>query len=566
MSTRYVFIYCRISADQQGRAEGVQAQEKWGREYARDRWPGVSVKIFADNDLSAAKDDVLRPEFEKLRDGVRQGECAHLWAVEQNRLTRREVEWFGLAAELAQAGVTEVHTKRNGVIDVDGVFAGINAVLGAHEVKQLRKRIIDKKGELAAQGRPGGRLGYGYRQVIYTPEEETRLREWRERRHQANVRGQDMRQWKADNPRPMGGRPVLDDQGRKSAEIVPEEAEIIRECAKRILNGWGLTNVAAWLNLRGLRGKHGGRFVATSVADFLTAPCVAGLRVHRGEVVGKGTWEPILDETTWRSLCAVIGSRKKTRHRSRRSYLLSGYRAFCENDGCGKPMQARPSGLYGYYACEPKVTDGCGLTTIDAQALEAHVAGQLFKRIEERNAARLLSEDRHAIRRAELVKELEGLDVRRADLAAMWPKRITTEQFNIMNDQLAEDVEAFERELAKLPAPAGHVDPEELRAAWPELHLDERRKFVDDMIEKITVRPEIRRNRRATMRVTQKDVAERAGCSQGFVSLVILDKAKSPELEQRVRTAIEELGYEPGPGKHRRPTASTDRVSIEWRD
>src|SRR5262249_4972303 len=148
----------------------------------------------------------------------------------------------------------------------------------------------------------------------------------------------------------------------------------------------------------------------------------------------------------------------------------------------------------------PKVTDGCGLTTIDAEALHAHVAGQLFGEIEKRNAARLLSEDRHAIRRAELVKALEDLDVQRADLAAMWPKKITTDQFNIMNDRLSEDAEAFERELAELPAPADHVDPEELRSAWPELHLDEQRKFVDDWIRRVVVRPENRRSRRTGMR------------------------------------------------------------------
>ena len=50
----------------------------------------------------------------------------------------------------------------------------------------------------------------------------------------------------------------------------------------------------------------------TSVADFLTAPMIAGLRVHHGEIVGKGTWEPILDEPKWRALCAVIGARQNT--------------------------------------------------------------------------------------------------------------------------------------------------------------------------------------------------------------------------------------------------------------
>lgn len=566
MNTGYVFLYCRISADQQGRAEGVQAQEKWGREYAAKQWPGMPIRVFCDNDLSAAKDDVRRPEFEEMREAIRRGECAHLWAVDQYRLTRREPEWFGLAAELARLGVTQVHTRRNGVIDVDGVFAGINAVLGAHEVKQLRKRLNDKKGELAAQGRPGGRLGFGYRQVIYTPEEEARLGDWQERRHQAKIRGKEMRQWKADNPRPLGGRPVLDAEGRKSAEIVPQEAAIIREGAKRILNGWGLTNVAAWLNEQGLRGKHGGRFVATSVADFLTAPCVAGLRVHRGEVVGKATWEPVLDEATWRALCAVIGSRKKTRHRSRRTYLLTGYRTFCDEEGCGKPLQARPSGLYGYYACEPKVTDGCGRTTIDAKAAEAHVAMQLLDKLDEYDEAGLLAKDQYVERRAELVGQLDALDARRAELAQMWNSRqLTSDQFAIMNQGLAEEGQAVERELADLPIPSSRIDPRELRAAWPEMHLDEQRKLVDDWIEKITVSPEMRRSARTSMRVNQVHVAERAGVSQGFVSLVIQGKAKSPEMERRVRAAIDELGYQPGPGKHRRPTANTDRIHIHWR-
>ena len=112
----YVYIYCRISADQQGRAEGVQAQERRGREYAAATWPGVPVKVFADNDLSAAKDDVIRPAFDEMREGIRRGECAHLWAVEQSRLARIEYVWFSLVADLIKADVTELHTKRDGII------------------------------------------------------------------------------------------------------------------------------------------------------------------------------------------------------------------------------------------------------------------------------------------------------------------------------------------------------------------------------------------------------------------------------------------------------------------
>src|ERR1019366_7004638 len=128
MSAQSTIIYCRISADRAGRSEGVHAQERWGREYAAVQWPGIPVRIFADNDLSAAKDDVIRPEFEKMREAIRHGECAHLWAVEQSRLTRIEGVWFTLAADLLKTGVEELHTRREGVTRLDDVVGGIKAV------------------------------------------------------------------------------------------------------------------------------------------------------------------------------------------------------------------------------------------------------------------------------------------------------------------------------------------------------------------------------------------------------------------------------------------------------
>jgi site-specific DNA recombinase len=109
----YVAIYCRISKDTRGRVEGVKAQEKWGRDYAASAWPDLAVKVFADNDLSAANGD-HRPGYEALRSAIRNGEVSHLWTVEQSRLERREVEWFTLAAELDAASITEVHTTATG--------------------------------------------------------------------------------------------------------------------------------------------------------------------------------------------------------------------------------------------------------------------------------------------------------------------------------------------------------------------------------------------------------------------------------------------------------------------
>jgi len=41
----HVALYCRISRDRNGRAEGAEAQEKWGRDYAAGAWPDAPVVV-----------------------------------------------------------------------------------------------------------------------------------------------------------------------------------------------------------------------------------------------------------------------------------------------------------------------------------------------------------------------------------------------------------------------------------------------------------------------------------------------------------------------------------------
>ena len=128
---KHTALYLRLSPRPDGRSEGVDVQERQGREYSAMAWPGVPVVVYADRLLSAADEDVWRPEYEKLRQAVRDGQVAHIWCVEQSRLQRLEVGWFVLAAELVAAGIDEVHTNRDGIVRVADDIAGIKAVLAA---------------------------------------------------------------------------------------------------------------------------------------------------------------------------------------------------------------------------------------------------------------------------------------------------------------------------------------------------------------------------------------------------------------------------------------------------
>src|SRR5262249_4589425 len=122
----WVALYCRLSPRPDGSYEGVDEQEKWGRAYAAKTWPGVPVEGFPDRGISAANGDE-RPELDRLRAWLADGQIAHVWCVEQSRLSREtdgRYPWFALAAELDAAGVTEVHTKRDGIVRVQDEVAG----------------------------------------------------------------------------------------------------------------------------------------------------------------------------------------------------------------------------------------------------------------------------------------------------------------------------------------------------------------------------------------------------------------------------------------------------------
>lgn len=436
-------LYCRLSPRPDGAYEGVDRQEQWGRIYAARVWPGEPIKVFADSGISAANGDA-RPGYECLRDAIAAGEIAHLWCVEQSRLERQEIGWFVLAAELAEAGIDELHTDRDGIVRVGDDAAGIKAVLNAGEVRRLRRRVNDALDHIAAEGRPGGAHPFGYR-----------------------------------NTRNERGEAVL--------EVVPDQAEVITWAAGRILAGWSLNAVAAELAARGVPTRHGGRWSHKNVRKMLVSPTVAGLRVHRGHVVGKGTWEPILDEVTHRQLVARLDNPK---HRPGRHYLLSG---LAECGRCGAKLTGRLLHAPGkrtptYWCAKPR--GGCGRLSIVAEPVEQYVVGEFLGALDTDAFASAMSEDEHEARRAELVAELEAVEAQHVKLAKEWasgdlPAAAWDQARRALDGRKAR----AQAELASVPAPAAAVDLDSLRSDWANMTIDERRTVLDLFIERIEVAP-----------------------------------------------------------------------------
>jgi DNA invertase Pin-like site-specific DNA recombinase len=460
--TGYVALYCRLSPRPDGSYEGVDLQKKWGNDYATSAWPGVPVRVFADAGISAANGD-HRPKYEELREAIRRpGEVLHLWAVEQTRLERREVEWFALAAELDAAGITELHTNRDGIVRVRDEVAGIKAVLAAGEVRKLKRRVNDKLAEIAAEGRPSGAHTYGYRHAIGTDK-------------------------------------------RKALEIIDEQAESIRDAAEKVLAGWSLSRIATEMVARGLRGARGGTIAGYTVRAMLTNPTVAGLRVYQGRIVGKGVWEPILDEQTWHAvrnkLAAprVVACADGTEHpihavarHSGRRYLLTGGTAVC--GVCEYPLVASVKQFKGgrrvvpYYQCHAK-TGGRGCIGIVAEPLEDHVVKRMLDELDKPTFRDALAADEHQERRDQIAADLREVDDRRNDLAQMWAgKELTADEWRTARRALAENEQQLRRDLAAIPPPVSHVDPALIRQGWTAMNLDERREIISMFVAQVTVK------------------------------------------------------------------------------
>lgn len=110
----------------------------------------------------------------------------------------------------------------------------------------------------------------------------------------------------APGPRPFGYED--DRMTLREAESAAGKAAYLS-----VLSGGGLAAQVRRLNDAGFKTGQGHLWRTETLRKWLVSPRNAGLRSHRGEVVGKGNWPGLVDEATWRAVKAILESpsRKK---------------------------------------------------------------------------------------------------------------------------------------------------------------------------------------------------------------------------------------------------------------
>jgi DNA invertase Pin-like site-specific DNA recombinase len=459
-------IYTRVSLDRTGEALAVARQEQECRELAARL--GFDVKqVYSDNDISATNGKV-RPSFEAMLDA--QPEAIIAW--HQDRLLRLTRD-----LERVIALNVPVYTVTAGTLDLTTpagrAVARTVAAWSQYEGEQKATRQVASNVQRAASGLHQGRVGYGY------------------------------------------------ERDGKSVLLHPDEAETIRRAARRVLDGESLRAICKQLNAEGVpspraveraraieRAKREKRdkpiystpdplWTSTTLKQMLLRPSLAGLTVHRGQVVGRAPENSprVFDEDTHERIKAVLTdpSRRTGTPGRAPKYLLGGIARCGRCDGvmARAPGRMTTTKAGGAKRQPPSyVCTECYRVRRKQSDVDALVEGIVVGRLQMPDAAQLFAQgDPAALQEAR--DTIEAVDARLSNAADMYATGdIDAAQLTRITERLRVDrAQAAAAIDAALPAAV----PAELVSgaaadAWANLSMDSKRAVLTALIT-VTIMP-----------------------------------------------------------------------------
>jgi DNA invertase Pin-like site-specific DNA recombinase len=285
------------------------------------------------------------------------------------------------------------------------------------------------------------------------------------------------------------------------------EAAYIREAVTRFLAGESLHALCKWLNGEGALGAKGGLWVGGNLRKMLGAPHIAGLRVHKGQVIGPAAWPGIIPVETHHHVVAMLANPERRTNgtgSNARKWLMAGLMV-C--DDCGAPMRARPRtgrGAVPSYYCPTGRHVHRPVDRVD-RAVELAVVERLARY----DAAGLLVTDEASAELARLTEARAAMDTAYAELEAMRRSgELTTRAYATATAGLEDDIAATDAAIKVAAAEVGQssrvlegATGPAARAWWAGATLARRRAVIADLAE-VRLRGGGRRGGRYTFRPT----------------------------------------------------------------
>ena len=427
----------------------TERQERDIRTYAAEQGLTIST-VFCDPTRSAwKKKAAVRPEFLRMMAEAQTGNYAGVLVWKLDRFSRapRDAEDF---IELAE---------KHGVL-FDGPHSGrydLNTPKGRAEFRAAAARAAEESDTISLRSSLG----------IKAAMEEG---------------------W------PVGGGRRFGFARAGDVEHNETEAAVVREMARRVLEGETLQNLAAELTRRGLVTAVGGKFTGANLGRLLSYGRYGGWVELKGERVARMAGEPILDEDTFDAVTAMLSSRRRGRRPSGR-FLMTGL-LVCGQ--CGHTMNGLNSSKLRAdgtsprrYVCPPQL-GGCNLSIL-ADAVDNKVRDRVLSDLADPDILSNIAKrnDNLTESRAAAAKAVHDLDEQLADLEVKKQTReirpLAYERSKPVLDKLIATAEAA---LAELDSPVAAVNLVSVdEGDWTAASNDERRSMIRRLGLSVTIAP-----------------------------------------------------------------------------
>jgi len=444
---RSAAVYARISSDTEGTAAGVTRQLEDCRKLAASLgWPVGGE--YVDNDISAFSGK-RRPSYERMLADLADGIVDAVLVYHLDRLTRKPIELEQFLAAVDQARVADQVRFVQGDARLgsgDGLLmARVMGAVAANESASKSRRVRRKLEQVAAEGRPHG-----------------------------------------GNIRPFG-------YANDRITVVAEEADVIRSLVARFLAGESARSLATWLDESGVPTVSGKPWNTTTLKAILASARIAGLRQHRGVVVGPAVWDAIISKDHHRRVLAKYAEKKRSGRRTPQSYLLTG---LLRCGKCGnKLFSSRRENSRRYVCMSGPDHGGCGRLTVVADPLERLIADAVLFRLDTTELADTLAGRNSAdARTQELSQALQQAEEQMKDLASLFGQQeISRAEWIAARQPIEARREKAQSQLGALShssALTGLVgNGDQLRGSWAELNLSRQHAITAALVDYATVGP-----------------------------------------------------------------------------
>jgi DNA invertase Pin-like site-specific DNA recombinase len=391
--------YLRISSDPKDKRQGVKRQREDVTSLC-DLKGWKLAGFYEDNDRSASSGKE-RPEWDRLMADIKAGKIDAIAAWDQDRGWRMMSDLEALRRFISSLD-RKVLLATTGQGDIDlysptGImYAQLKTMMSEHEIGMMRVRQLRAARQRALDGIPKWKHAFGYL---------------------------------ATDPGPVPD---------------PVTAPLVVKGYRAIGAGASLKEVATMWNDAGAFGRSGKPWNESLVSQFLRKPRNCGLREHNNEIVGKATWQGLVDEALWRAAQNSLDSRPnggRGKRRPMRKHLLSGL-MLCGKDGCGGHLNARHIKEKIKYTCTV-----CHGVSVRAEDIEPLLIDLVGSRLARKDAVNLLRAEIHDQAEAQRLRDEKAiLYSRKNEMAVEWARGLVTgQQLHTATEIVDEDIRVIER-------------------------------------------------------------------------------------------------------------------------